>query len=144
MSYKDTLARGRHPLYCIFLSVPNQFLDINVHPTKLEVRFQDYNFIKSIIISSINNALILKNNIPIDLGLGDIKQSNNFPLKYQERALDSQIILNGLKNYNSIKYTPETQKLGEEIRSTDENHQPLGQAVYQFKKIIFYQFPPQD
>ena len=134
MSYKDTLARGRHPLYCIFLSVPNQFLDINVHPTKLEVRFQDYNFIKSIIISAINNVLILKNNKPIDLGLGDLKPSNGFLPKYQERALESQIILNGLKNYNSIKNTIESQKSGEEIRLIDENHQPLGQAIYQFKQ----------
>ena len=68
------------------------------------------------------------------MGLGVLKPSNDFLPKYQERALESQTILNGLKNYNSIKNTIESQKSGEEIRLIDENHQPLGQALYQFKQ----------
>jgi DNA mismatch repair protein MutL len=39
MGYGELLERGRYPLAALFVDVPGQELDINVHPQKLEVRF---------------------------------------------------------------------------------------------------------
>ena len=60
LSYRDTLPRGRYPLYCLMLEISNDQIDVNVHPTKLEVKFQNYEFLKSFFISSITNIYIFK------------------------------------------------------------------------------------
>lgn len=40
-AYRGLLMVGRHPVSFLFLEVPPQQVDVNVHPTKTEVRFQD-------------------------------------------------------------------------------------------------------
>ena len=57
LSYRDTLPRGRHPQYCLMLDISNEQIDVNVHPTKLEVKFQNYEFLKSFVITSITPPL---------------------------------------------------------------------------------------
>ena len=55
--YGDTLPRGRHPMAALFLSVPVDALDVNVHPAKTEVRFRDAAGIRSLLVGAIRNQL---------------------------------------------------------------------------------------
>lgn len=57
VAYQDYLARDRHPVSVLFLSVNPQQVDVNAHPTKSEVRFHDPNMIRGMVISSIKDAL---------------------------------------------------------------------------------------
>ncbi len=41
MGYGELVRRGRYPVVVLFVDVPNEAVDVNVHPQKLEVRFSD-------------------------------------------------------------------------------------------------------
>ena len=56
-AYRDLIARDRHPIAALFLHVPLDEVDVNVHPAKTEVRFRDAAAVRSLIIGGIRAAL---------------------------------------------------------------------------------------
>jgi len=56
-AYADMLARDRHAVLALFLDVPPEEVDVNVHPAKTEVRFRDPSFIRGFIVSGLRHAL---------------------------------------------------------------------------------------
>ena len=41
VAYRDVIAAGRHPVVALYLDLPAEELDVNVHPAKAELRFRD-------------------------------------------------------------------------------------------------------
>ena len=56
-AYRDLIARDRHPIAALFLSVPLEEVDVNVHPAKTEVRFRDPTAVRGLIVGGIRTAL---------------------------------------------------------------------------------------
>lgn len=56
-AYADMLARDRHAVLALFLDIPPQEVDVNVHPAKTEVRFRDPAFVRGFIVSGLRHAL---------------------------------------------------------------------------------------
>jgi DNA mismatch repair protein MutL len=56
-AYRDLIARDRHPIAALFLEVPLEEVDVNVHPAKTEVRFRDPAAVRGLIVGSLRHAL---------------------------------------------------------------------------------------
>ena len=56
-AYADFLQRGRHPMAALNLDLPPDAVDVNVHPTKAEVRFRDGALVRRLIVGALKRAL---------------------------------------------------------------------------------------
>jgi len=56
-AYRDVLYHGRHPAFVLYLELPAQQVDVNVHPGKHEVRFRESRLIHDFLFSSLHRVL---------------------------------------------------------------------------------------
>jgi len=56
-AYQDFLARDRHPIVALYIDLPNDHVDVNVHPAKNEVRFRNPGMVRGLIVSALRHSL---------------------------------------------------------------------------------------
>jgi DNA mismatch repair protein MutL len=57
VAFRDVVQHGRHPVVALFLDLPPEELDVNVHPAKAEVRFRDAAGVRGMVISTLSRTL---------------------------------------------------------------------------------------
>jgi DNA mismatch repair protein MutL len=57
VAYRELIPRGRHPAAALFLDIPPEAVDVNVHPMKTELRFRDAEGVRGLLISALRRAL---------------------------------------------------------------------------------------
>ena len=57
VAYRDVIAAGRHPVVALWLDVPPDELDVNVHPAKTELRFRHADAVRGLVIGTLQRAL---------------------------------------------------------------------------------------
>ncbi len=63
-AYRGLLMTGRYAVGFLFLTLPPDKVDVNVHPTKAEVRFQENSLIYSLVRSAVKTRLLKENRVP--------------------------------------------------------------------------------
>jgi DNA mismatch repair protein MutL len=59
VAYRDVIPQGRHPVAALFLQVPPESVDVNVHPMKTELRFCDGEAVRGALISTLRKSLAI-------------------------------------------------------------------------------------
>jgi DNA mismatch repair protein MutL len=57
VAYREVIAAGRHPVVALYLDLPPEELDVNVHPAKAELRFRDAGAVRALVIGALSRAL---------------------------------------------------------------------------------------
>lgn len=107
--YYGIIPKNRRPVYFIFLTVPKNSVDVNIHPSKKFVKFNDFDKVKYLIESSIYEAL--KSNK--DVINASAEESISFTIEEDEDFNSEEISQNGEnvnENVNSIKKSPQNIK----------------------------------
>jgi len=71
VAYREVIEAGRHPVVALYLELPAEELDVNVHPSKAELRFRDPAAVRGLVISALGQALAG--------GAGNVTQSAALP-----------------------------------------------------------------
>ncbi len=87
--YSGRLLKGHYPYCVLFLEVPPETVDVNVHPTKQEVRFRDQQSIFSFIAGGIKKALG-KRSFPFSLP-GDLSTLDRIKAGFEEDTVKEPV-----------------------------------------------------
>ena len=105
-AYEGLLQNGTQPSYFIYLNVPPNTIDINIHPTKTEIKFDDESALYAILRSTIKHSLGQFNVAPIL----DFNRDSNLDTPYEFRNLQANYptieVNNNYNPFEDDKKTP--------------------------------------
>ena len=91
-AYSDFLAKYRYPAVVLFLECNPHFVDVNVHPSKLEVRFREPGVVRGLVISTIRHSLAeaghRASSTIANTALGAMKENNSFSKSLYQSSLN--------------------------------------------------------
>jgi DNA mismatch repair protein MutL len=76
-AYEGLMMSGRHPLAVINIVIPPEEVDVNVHPTKLEVKFRNNNNVFTAIVKTLRDTL---SKSPLPSARPDLEEASSRPL----------------------------------------------------------------
>lgn len=106
VAYQDYLSRDRHPASVIYIDVNPKYVDVNVHPSKTEIRFREPSEVRGMLIRAIKDALAEKSqNTSTELSQNFVEKiSKNNEIAYNTNQNNFHDNRNLVKqNYQSYK-----------------------------------------
>jgi DNA mismatch repair protein MutL len=158
VAYQDYLARDRHPVIVLYLNINPEFVDVNVHPAKAEVRFHDSNSVRSIIIRAIKEALSEGAAFKASSSIADnaikffnssnkstLYQATSEDYKYSDKTSHQNINTNPLRQSNTFFETKtHYRNIGEQASKLSNNQENSNQQIENFNiKNLITQIAPQ-
>ena len=144
-AYSNLISRGEYPFYCLHLELNPAAVDVNVHPTKMEVKFQEQNSVYRFLEDSVKSGL--KEIMEVIPDLARFAPEHYYaPLPVtrkghpvQEmpdsgRSFDSQAVASGSDNFSDpVQLQPEDQA---EIPLHFSHRKPVGQWTERARRFV--------
>ena len=126
-AYNTMLMVGRYPVVVLFLTVPTHLVDVNVHPTKAEVRFREQEQVFSGVQRAIRRGLLAYTPIPDlnSLNLWGKQTSPTIPTQFDQNF---EVVPDGTASNSALPFNPETEARQEPLPGS---HLPLLRLVGQ-------------
>ncbi len=127
-AYKGKLMAGRFPVFILNMTVPSNTVDINVHPTKLEARFSDEDFIYEFVYDTVYEGLKKEILIPgvkvkakameknILSGGSDFDNPTETLLETEDRTTNGKDVKNE-RAYDKILFPKDRLEIAEKLKS---------------------------
>jgi DNA mismatch repair protein MutL len=104
-AYHTLLMVGRYPLAILFLQLPPESVDVNVHPTKAEVRFKNADIVFRGVQRAVRRALLAHSPIP-SVGISPYWQGSQLNQGYSRQVDPAWDLSAGLTNDPAITNSP--------------------------------------
>ncbi len=85
-AFEGLLPENSFPFYVLFIEIDPKHIDVNVHPTKTEIKFDDERAVYAVVRSAVRQAIGAHNLTPgldFDSDVNIISKLNNAPLTFQ-------------------------------------------------------------
>ena len=107
-AYRGLTEPGRHPAAILLISMPPQDVDVNVHPTKSEVRFRDSSRIHGLVLSSVREKLLGSDLVPAAVARFSSAPPQADPERRELRERLAEFFKSSLSESPPISTTPDT------------------------------------
>ena len=122
-AYKEKLFHGRFPIAFLFLAMPPEKLDVNVHPTKKEVRFDDDHEVLDFVAKAVKEALTAKEAVPQirEEGLKSLKADQGVQYDFSTIKIEENTVSVAEERQDTLKeIAEETKEINVKIRNADD------------------------
>lgn len=104
-AYDEMIAKDTFPFYCIFIDIDPALIDINVHPTKQEIKFEDDRLVYTFVNAGIRHSLAQYSISPtLDFKLeANINNWEAFGLSDSKKESDEVIVQRANQSFNARK-----------------------------------------
>ena len=113
-AYAERMFKGRFPIAFLFLSMPPEKLDVNIHPTKKEIRFDDNSEVEDFVADAITAALKGEQAVPD--GSAEVASRQKEPANLPQSAVDPQPAFLGEDTFHYEMPARSKQEQGEQER----------------------------
>jgi DNA mismatch repair protein MutL len=143
-AFSDLLGDDNHPFYVLFLEIDPKRIDVNVHPTKTEIKFDDEKVVYHIIRAAVKKSLATHNIMPsidydLNINFGMDPWQSDPGTKFEpgmkssfnkkQTNQDWQSLLEGFRNTTTPRVDPNMETLKFESKINSENDERLNKDL---------------